>query len=68
MNVSDSERINLYAYFFAKPWLPGETHYLLYTPNQLLWTFAESGFKDMVTMPARYPGMEDCSLKMSGIK
>lgn len=65
VNGSEEERINLYGHFFAKAWLPGQTHKFLYTENQLKWTLANVGFKNIYRVPAlRYIGMEHLCLKL----
>jgi glycosyltransferase involved in cell wall biosynthesis len=40
-------RIMLYSHFFAWPHLPGQTHYFLYTEEQLKWTLEECGYKNI---------------------
>ena len=62
---SEEERIEMYGHFFAKPWLPGQTHKFLYTENQLKWTLEQCGFRNIYRVPAlRYIGMENVCLKL----
>jgi len=65
----DIGRINLYAHFFAKPWVPGEIHKFLFTENQLKWHLSQCGFDNIVKVPAtRYQGCEDQNLGMEACK
>jgi predicted SAM-dependent methyltransferase len=66
VNGSESERINLYGHFFAKADnIPGQVHRFLYTENQLKWTLANVGFRNITRVPAlRYIGMEHLCLKL----
>lgn len=63
-------RIRLYGHFFAWPNIPGQTHYFLYTEQQLGWTLNQLGFKNIRRVPpdsiyARsMPGKEELYLKM----
>lgn len=63
------QQINMYSHFFAKPWVQGETHLFLYTETQLRWSLEQTGFINVVRVPARrYIGREDICLKLEAIK
>jgi glycosyltransferase involved in cell wall biosynthesis len=42
-----SMRIALYGHFYAYPWEPGQTHYFLFTEEQLVCHLGWAGFKNM---------------------
>jgi len=54
-------RVQLYGQFFATPWIPGQTHYFLYTETQLRGTLDQCGYKDIVRVQA-----ESTYVKRSG--
>lgn len=66
----ESLRIKLYGHFFAWPWMDGQTHYFLYTEQQLFYTLSQVGFKNIKRLPpdsiyARLnPDMQDLFLKV----
>jgi predicted SAM-dependent methyltransferase len=67
--LPEHERFHLYDQFFGKPWVPGHAHKFLYTPAQLWGILSSTGFKDIVTVPAkRYIGMERICMRMECTK
>lgn len=61
---TEEERIGLYGHFYAMPWQPGNTHYFLYTPNQMRWTLEVLGFKNIHQKPAlRFTNIKDTCMK-----
>jgi predicted SAM-dependent methyltransferase len=65
----EENRYTLYPQFFARPWIPGQTHKFLYTENQLGGLLTNKGFKQVHKVPAlRYIGLEHICLRMEGIK
>lgn len=69
VDCPEEKRYTLYDQFFAKPWLPGQTHKFLYTETQLGGTLQNLGFRNIVRVPAlRYIGMENICLKMECTK
>ena len=70
VNADERGRIDMYSFFFAKPWMAGETHKFLYTEGQLMWALNQVGFHNLVRQPAvRYSERgQDICLKVVGVK
>ena len=69
INGNEQDRITMYSHFFSEPWIKGQYHKFLYTPNKLKWTLEQVGFKNIEEREAlRYIGREKICLKMIAIK
>ena len=68
--ADEKGRVDLYGQFFAKAWLPGETHKFLYTENQMMWTLAQIGFKSVIReVNRKWSNWDaDINLKVRAIK
>jgi predicted SAM-dependent methyltransferase len=65
----EENRYMLYPQFFARPWIPGQTHKFLYTEAQLFGLLRDCGIKEIHRTPAlRYIGLEHINLRMEGVK
>lgn len=66
INATEEERIGLYGHFYAMPWEPGNTHYFLYTPNQMRWTLETIGFDNIHQEPAlRFTNIQDTCMRFA---
>ncbi len=45
--LQEDKQYTMYGHFFAKSWVPGETHKFLYTKRELYLLLDEIGFKDI---------------------
>ena len=64
VNISEQERVNMYSHFFSEPWVEGQVHKFLYTPNQMKWTLDQVGFRDIKQEPAKcYIDREDICMR-----
>jgi predicted SAM-dependent methyltransferase len=58
-------RCDMYGHIFSTPWIDGQWHKFIYTPQQLDFTLRRMGFVNIHQVPAlRYIGLEDVNLKM----
>lgn len=58
-------RTSLYGWFFAKPWLPGESHLFMYTEAQLCWTLEQLGFLSIKRVEPKYSDHLESGLNLA---